>query len=661
MTRFLRSASALSLVLFGSHIEAQAAQPVLQSRVAPILTVDGLTFRDLNRNGRLDPYEDWRLDAQARADDLTGRMTVEEKAGLMMFASLSGFAGPGGAVMEALAPPPPGVLKSPVNVAGVPGFDRADKPSPRALILDKHVRWLATAPVGSPADAARWSNGIQELAEQDRLGIPVVVGSDPIHTTNRLPGGELPPPDRVKPVSSWPDQIGLGAIGDPTLVERFGRISAAESRAMGYRVVINPMADTVTEPRWNRIPGTFGEDANLNARLITAFIRGTQGERIGNDSVLTVVKHFPGDGPVGGGLDPHNVYGKHFRYPAGKQELHLKPFEAAIAAGTASMMTAYGVPDGLDRVASSFSKAVVTDLLRGRLGYDGIVVSDWLHAMPWGVEHLSKQERQERMVAAGVDQFGGEHEPGYIVASVKAGRTAEARIDQSARRILKPMFELGLFENPYVDVDRAERIVKAPEFLAAAQEAQRRAVVLLKNARGALPLKAGARVKLEGFAATPAAFAGRTVADARSADAIIVKVNAPYRINKTGQSFFKGTHEGPLVYAGAENAGDLALIRRAIASRKPVIVTMSMERPAVLSEFLGKVDGMIATFGSDDAAVADIILGRFNPSGRLPFDLPVDEASVETQKEDAPHDFARTLFRQGFGLSYSPINKNKRH
>ncbi|OAN56740.1 hypothetical protein A7Q26_18245 [Sphingobium sp. TCM1] len=632
----------------------------MQSRVASILSADGLKFRDLNKNGQLDPYEDWRLTAERRASDLTDRMTVEEKVGLMMFASLSGFAGPGGEVMEKLAPPPPGVLKSPVNVPGVPGFDRVDKPSPRALILGKHVRWLATAPVGSPADAARWSNGIQEMAEQDRLGIPVVIGSDPTHTTNRMPGGALPPPDRIKPMSSWPDQIGFGAIGDPQVVEKFGRIAAAESRALGYRVVINPMADTVTEPRWNRIPGTFGEDADLNARLTAAFIKGFQGERIGRDSVLTVVKHFPGDGPVDDGLDPHNPYGKNFQYPAGLQALHLKPFAAAIEAGTASMMTAYGVPTGLDTVASSFSKAVVTDLLRSKMGYDGIVVSDWLHAMPWGVEHLTKQEREERMVAAGVDQFGGEHETSYIVSSVKAGRVSEARIDQSARRILTPMFALGLFENPYVDVEQAGHIVNAPDFVAAANDAQRRAVVLLKNRRGVLPLKPGAKLLLKGFAKTPAVFDGRIVTDAKAADVIIVKVNAPYVVNKSGEAFFKETHEGPLVFAGADNAAELTMIREAAATKKPVIVVMSMERPAVLSEFLDKIDGMVATFGSDDAAVADVLSGKFDPTGKLPFDLPADQSSVETQKEDAPHDFARTLFHQGFGLSYTQHQKKGR-
>lgn len=627
-------------------------QPRIESRLAPILTIAGQRFRDLNKNGRLDRYEDWRLPVAQRIEDLISKMTVAEKAGLMMFASHSGFVGPNGTLREELAPLPPGALKSPVNVTGVPGFDRADKPSPRVLLLDKHVRWMAVSAGGKPSDAARWANNMQALAEQDRLGIPIVLAADPIHTTNRLPGGSLPPPDRVKITSDWPDQIGLAAIGDTALVERFGRIGAAEYRAIGLRMVINPIVDVATEPRWNRIPGTFGEDADLAARLGAAYIRGFQGSRVGTDSVLTIIKHFPGDGPVENGLDPHNIYGQRFVYPAGNLAYHLKPFKAGIAAGTTGVMTAYGIPTGIDTVASSFSKRVVTGMLRRDLGFNGIVVSDWLHAQPWGVENLSKRDREGRMIEAGVDQFGGEHETSYVIDLVKLGRVSRVRLDQSARRILKPMFELGLFENPYVDAEAADRILNAPAYAVAAMDAQRRAIVLLRNRAATLPLASSAKVSLKGFDKPPAAFAARLAVSDAMADAVIVKVNAPYRVNETGKAFFKGTHEGPVSFGGADNESDLRAIQAAVATGKPVIVVISMERPSVLGEFIDGVGAVVATFGSGDAAVADILTGRARPTGKLPFDLPADDASVALQKEDAPHDYARTGFRQGFGLTY---------
>lgn len=655
----VRAAAAIVTTIAVSVIGAQVdaaevrTQMPVSSRSAPIVTLNGLRFKDLNRNGRVDRYEDWRLSAAERTDDLIGRMSVEEKAGMMMHAAHSGFFGPGGTVLRELAPPPPGALKPPVNVSGVPGFDRADKPSPFDLILNKQVRYISTSPGGTPIEAARWANAMQEIAEGARLGIPLVLAADPVHTTNRMPGGALPPPSRRKITSSWPDQIGLAAIGDAQLVEKFGHIAAVEYRSLGFRMMLNPMADLATEPRWNRIPGTFGEDARLASEFVAAYIRGVQGTTLGRDSVLAVVKHFPGDGPVQDGFDPHSPYGRFAVYPKGQLEYHLTPFRAAFAAHVAAVMPAYAIPQGIDTVGMNFSKKIITDLLRDRLGYQGIVLTDWLHAQPWGVENLSKQQRTLKMLEAGVDQLGGEHDPNHIIALAKQGKVSQARLDASMRRLLQPMFTLGLFESPYVDPERAAEVVDNPEFHAVAEDAQRRAIVLLKNQSHVLPLRPTARVHLSGFDAVPSSLASRTVTDPAAADVMIVKVNAPYALRKDGTNFFTETHEGTLSYSGAENAGDLAAIRSAVATHKPVVVVMSMERPAVLSEFLDDVSGLIATFGSHDAAVADILTGAVAPTGRLPFDLPADDAAVEEQAEDAPHDFPRTSFKTGFGLGYA--------
>ena len=630
-----------------------AVHPDLPGRGATEIVVDSLHFRDLNKDGQLAVYEDWRRSSEERAKDLITRMTPSEKAGLMMHAANSGFFGAGGVVLDELAPPPPGALRSPVNVTGVPGFDRADKPSPRTLIQTLNVRWINTSPGGTPIDAARWANALQDLAAETRLGVPVMLTADPVQTTNRMPGGALPPPDRRKITSSWPDQIGLTAIGDPEVVRTFGEVAAAEYHALGFRMILNPMVDLTTEPRWNRIPGTFGEDSATTGALAAQYVRGFQGERLSNSSVLTILKHFPGDGPVQDGFDPHNVYGQHLVYPGDNLEYHLRPFRDGIAAGAVAVMTSYGVPDGIDTVASSFSKPLVTGLLRGQLGFDGIVVSDWLHAMPWGVEHLSKTEREALMVDAGVDQFGGEHEISYLLEALAAGRLDEARLDESVLRILKPMFEIGLFENPYVDPEAAARIVASPEYAALGEDAQRRSIVLLRNQADVLPLKATDKVLLEGFTDTPAGLADRAVESADQADVIVVKINAPYTVNTSGESFFTNTHEGPLVYAGSDNAADLAAVEAAVATGKPVVVAISMERPAVLSEFIDDTAAVLATFGSGDEALAAILTGASSPQGRLPFDLPADQASVEAQKEDLPFDFTNTLFRYGFGLSYA--------
>lgn len=634
-------------------VSAKHPVPKIVGRVAPILHIDGLLFKDLDKNGKLDPYEDWRLPAEARAADLLKRMTLEEKAGMMMLANNGGFVGPNG---ELLAEPTAAATAqaqtiSP-NLGDIPGISVDDRPSPSDLILKLNVRWISTKVAGLQPDlVARWTNAVQEVAEGSRLGIPVALGADPIQTTHRKPGGGLMPAEKL-PTSQWPDQIGFGAIGDPKVVQQFGEIAAAEYRAEGLTVNINPMADVATEPRWNRIPGTFGSDAPLDAKLVYAYIRGFQGSSLSSSSVLCITKHFPGDGPVKAGLDPHNPYGKDLVYPANNFDYHLLPFRAAISAGTGSIMGSYGIPVGKDTTGINFSRKMITDLLRDKLGYQGIIVTDWLRAMPWGVENLSQQEREHRLLDAGVDQLGGEHDPGFIINLVKDKSVRESRLDGSVARILIPMFELGLFEDPYVDPERAKEIVGNPRFVASGEEAQRKAIVLLRNSNNLLPLKAHTKVFAAHIDAGILSKYADAVSDPGLADVLMIKVNAPYAAHKGGGNFFKETHEGTLAYAGSDNAGDLQEIEKLITTGKPVIVVMSMERPAVLSEFIAQTSAMLATFGSGDPALLDIVFGKERPSGKLPFDLPRDMESVLLHKEDAAHDLTNPLFPFGFGLTY---------
>jgi beta-glucosidase len=453
-------------------------------------------------------------------------------------------------------------------------------------------------------------------------------------------------------ISTWPDPLGLGAIGDPDVVRQFGRIAAREYRALGLHVTLAPMADVATEPRWNRINGTFGDDAALNARMVKAFVEGFQGRELGPESVMCVTKHWPGDGPVKDGLDPHNDYGKWQVYPGGKFDYHLGPFQAAIEAGTGGMMGAYAIPVGFDTVGVNFSKRMITDLLRKKYHFDGYIVTDWNRSMPWGVENLSQKERERMMIEAGVDQLGGEHDPSLLMELIEAGQISQARIDESVARILRPMFQLGLFENPYLDPERSRTIVASKEFVNAGETAQRRSVVLLKNTGGTLPVQGEPRIYLEGFGKSAADPYGTAAEDVRSADVAVIKVNAPFAFHPGGGGFFARVHEGTLAYAGAENVSELEAIERLAASGKPVVVCMYMDRPAVLSEFIERVPAVLAHFGSSDSALLDVVFGRFRPSGKLPFDLPRDMKSVEKQMPDVAHDLENPLFRFGYGLTY---------
>ena len=310
------------------------------------------------------------------------------------------------------------------------------------VIAGRHLSHFNILMAPGPGSVARWHNSLQKIAERTRLGIPVTLSSDPRHAAGFNPATGI----KQEGFSQWPSQLGLAAAADEGLAERFGDIVRREFRAIGLRSVLGPMADVATEPRWGRSGATFGEDAELVGRLAAAFVRGLQGGPSGlhPSSVAAMVKHFPGGGPAGNGLDPHFSTGKRQLYPGNHFEYHLGPFRSAIAAGARQIMLSYGIPGGQtsEDVAMAFNSEIVTDLLRGRLGFDGVVSTDWLtvdshrvlgilklkDASAWGVERLKVPERYARAIEAGVDQFGGESNGQAVAGLVRAGRIPESRI-----------------------------------------------------------------------------------------------------------------------------------------------------------------------------------------------------------------------------------------
>jgi len=650
-----------------------ADQPKIEARKAPAITKDGLKFRDLNKNGMLDRYEDWRLPVEQRVADLVSRMTVEEKTGLMIHSSLSGFTGPNGEVLGLPAaggrggpgrgaPPAANANRAFQGRANQNNVEPIGSANPTQLVVERNVRYILVRPNPgeSPDITAKFHNGLQEMAEASRLGIPIVFSTDPRNGGGRGGSG--------KPViSQWPDQLGLAAARDPELVRQFGQIAAKELRAIGLQCLLGPMADTSTEPRWNRINGAFGEDANLNATLIKAIVEGFQGNQLGPESVMTVTKHFPGDGPVKDGYDGHNNYGKWTIYPGNQFDYHLIPFRAAFEAGTGGVMGGYFIPVGKDTVGINFSKAMIDGLLREKMGFQGLVVTDWLRNMPWGVEKLSEKDRQKMIILAGVDQIGGDNDPSVILASVKDGGIPMAVVDAAARRILRPVFQLGLFENPYVDPEQAKATVASERFLAAGYAAQVRSTVLLKNANGVLPAAAGKKIYVEGIARETAAQFGTVVDDPKGAGLAILRVASPATTYPYGGAFAGGGGRGgaapasppqlptygiTLAYGNAANWTVLDGIRKVATTGTPTVVIVNMDKPVILTEFIDSVAGVLGAFGASDAALLDVIFGKAKPTGKLPFDLPSDMSSVMAQAADVPFDIDDPLFKFGFGLTY---------
>ncbi|MCY4060823.1 MAG: glycoside hydrolase family 3 protein [Chloroflexi bacterium] len=579
------------------------------------------------------PFQDPNRSIDERVEDLLARMTLEEKAGLMF------------QTMVMISPDGSFDADSPHPFFGVSIRDLLDK----ELV---HFNLVGSAP---PGETAKWLNQLQGLAAESRLGIPLTMSSDPRHTLNEQMGAMMSTPG----FSQWPETTGLAAIGDPELVQEFADIARQEYLAVGLRAALHPMVDLATEPRWGRINGTFGEDSALTARLTAAYICGFQGDKLGPQSVACVTKHFPGGGAQKDGSDPHFAYGAEQEYPGGNFDYHLPPFTAAIEAGTAMMMPYYAKPIGTEyeEVGFAFNKGIISDLLRGQMGFDGVVCTDWgvltddeimgtpFPARAWGVEHLSVPERIVKALDAGVDQFGGESCPELILELVRDGMVSEARIDESARRLLRDKFRLGLFESRYVDEAAAANIAGNEAFRAAGELAQRKSIVLLKN-DGVLPLRGRPRLYIENVDAAVAAEYGDVVDAPEDADYAILRLATPFQ--PRGDFFLEQMfHQGDLDFKEPELGRLLDIM-----ARVPTIVDIYLERAAVIPEIAEAAAGLLASFAVGDIAALDIIFGRFQPRATLPFELPSSMDAVRAQKPDLPHDSEEPLYPHGFGLTY---------
>jgi beta-glucosidase len=437
-----------------------------------------------------------------------------------------------------------------------------------------------------------------------------------------------------------------------------------EYLAVGFRVALHPQLDLATEPRWARIAQTFGEDADLAARLGVAYLEGLRGgPSIGPDSVAAMAKHFPGGGPQRDGEDPHFPHGKEQVYPGGRFGDHLRPFQAAIAAGVTQIMPGYGVPVGTeyDEVAFGFNHGVISRLLRAELGFDGIVCADWgiitdhrimgeAHAArAWGVEHLSPAERMLMAVNAGVDQFGGESRPELIVELARSGQLPAARLDQSVRRLLTEKFRLGLFDHRrYVHPELAERTAGKADFRAAGRRAQSASVTVLTNRDRRLPaVSAGTRLFVEGVDPAVAAEYAEVVTDPARADLALLRLSTPYE-ERPGR-FESLFHTGPLDFDDVRLAEILALL-----AAVPTVVAIHLERPAVIPEISAAASAVLAVYGASDAALLDVVFGSARPRGRLPIQLPRSMDDVRRGRPDVPRESADPLFDYGDGLSLDP-------
>ncbi|WP_106477829.1 glycoside hydrolase family 3 protein [Phytohalomonas tamaricis] len=615
----------------------------------PMLKIGNLTFKDMNRDGRVNRYEDWRLTPEDRARNLLTHMTLEEKAGVMMHGTFS-------------------------TVTDSDGNTTYDIDDISDIINNKKVNTFITRLDIEPTSFAEENNSLQQIAEQSRLGIPLSISTDPRNSFLYTEGASV----ESDYFSKWPEALGLGAIGDPDVVKEFADIARQEYLAVGINTALSPQADLYSEPRWARGNGTFGQDEQLAKTLVNAYVLGMQnGNSLNDGSVLTVVKHWVGYGEAKDGWDSHNPYGKYADFHGKDIRKHITPFIGAFDANVASVMPTYSILQGAtyrgrtidEEVGAGFSHFLLTDLLREEYGFQGVIVSDWLITndcsggcengvlggenyslgMPWGVEELSEEERFVKAVNAGIDQFGGVDNSEILVEAVKDKKLTEKRLEESALKILIQKFQMGLFENPYVDASKAASIVGNDAHQDAADAAQKNSLVLLKN-DDILPIGKNKKIYLYNIDADAARDAGLSVVDnLEDADLAIVRSTAPYETLHPGYLFGSSQHEGSLDYP--DDNADLMMVNEASSKGVPTIVTVYLDRPAILTKMQDKVSALIGNFGISDANLFDALIKSRKFEATLPVDLPASmEQVINRESEDYQGD--RTpLYSVGYGLA----------
>lgn len=719
------------------NLVSQSDGPVLSyspTSGVTILTVDGYAFKDLNKNGELDVYEDWRKSVSERAADLASKMTIEQICGLMLYSSA-------------------------VTVDSVGFSPKVDR-----CLKQDFIRHMLVSAVCDARTAAMWSNAVQAYCESAPHGIPANNSSDPRHYTNGKsntsaynpePDGEFDP-DGSSNISKWPREIGLGATFDPELVRQFGEIASAEYRAMGLATALSPQIDLATEPRWRRFYGSFSESPELSRDMAQAYcdaFQTTEGSENGwgLQSVNCMVKHWPGGGTGEGGRDAHFGIGKYGVYPGGGFDTALIPFidgafnlQGKTKAASAVMpyyTISYGQDPTGENVANGFSRYIINDLLRTRYEYDGVVCTDWgivknyekvfKHAgKPWGMENATIAERRLKCFEAGADQLGGVYDvapniEAYNMWIAKYGEeSARQRFELSARRLLTNIFNVGLFENPYVCPVNAEKVVGNKEFVAAGYEAQLKAVVMLKNHGKVLPMTGRLKVYQPLRKMGPALTHWQVPVPAydeypfskdllekyfdvtdnpQEADFALVSIKSPfghwgYKHPKNGEKEgeylpislqyapYTATHARAKSVAGGDptessdnrsyrgksditfNECDMHLVHKTkeLMGDKPVIVVVAMDRPFVPSEIEPYADALIISFGVSNNALLDVISGSHEPSALLPCQLPADMRTVEEQCEDLPFDMKCYVDADGntydfaFGLNWSGVINDER-
>lgn len=676
-------------------------QKRIRTTVKGIIKKDGLEFKDLFGDGELKPYEDWRLSPQERAEDLVSRMTDEEKAGMFVIVDQKmGISCKDG---------------QPTSRCGVlseyegPGIRGSMAYPTTYQLTTRHIRHLIVRENARPQEFVKWVNTLQEVCEGTRLGIPCIVAANSKNESADIHYNAM---EEENQFTTYPSTLGIAASRNMDMVRKFGETGHREFLACGLRKGYMYMADCATDPRWFRTFGTFGEKPKLIGQIMKALVETYQGEELNEKSIAMTIKHFPGGGARENGFDPHYEKGKFNVYatPGSLETYHLPPFQAAIQAKPSSIMPYYAIPSNEkssvpqnpfqkefeEEIAFAYNKQFINGLLRDTLGFDGYVNSDTgvLSDMAWGAEDLTKSQRAAKVLEAGTDMVSGEADPKPFLEAIQEKLVEPEIVDRALIRLLKELFALGLFENPYVE-EGAEKQVNTEESKALAYRAHQESVVVLKNQKGLLPLdetrmkdkkiyvellckddyteKELELMALSGSRKDPK----KTIAEFKTS----VKRDHPewnfvedYHqadvallvLNPTSGSYFEATPSYLELNILEETGIHLDRIRDIRASVPKVVMHVNLNLPFLMTNVEPMADALSVGFCTFGQAVMDVLSGKVKPVGKLPITLPgsdaaiaVDEHGICASPNDVPGYDKEKYMRPGLSYAYRDADGNE--
>jgi beta-glucosidase-like glycosyl hydrolase len=628
----------------GAHLPARFRRPaVLWTALAAALAAAVITVLVVVPGADDDvSYLDSDAPVAGRVADLLGRMTIEEKVGQMTQVAV------------------PAIETIPSDIA--------------ELGIGSLLNGGSEALHDTPEAWAEMIDGFQSAAMESRLRIPMVYGIDAVHGNGALPGAVI-----------FPHNIGLGAAHDPELAGQAAAITAAETRATGVHWTFAPCVCVARDSRWGRTYESFGEDPGLAVEYAGPVVEGYQGgDLAANTSVLATAKHYVGDGGTAFGSSTTDEYlldqGVTTLTEEELRSIHLAPFKAAVDAGVGSVMASFSSTDlGDGPLKAHADSYLINDVLKGELGFDGFVVSDWQ-----GVDQVSEDyaEAVRTSINAGIDMvmvpFEYRRFIDTLVAEVDSGGVSEERIDDAVSRILTQKFALGLFERPFADTTGAADIGSA-EHRQVARQAAAASQTLLRNENDLLPLAADASLYVAGSGADSLGrqMGGWTASWQGSVEAVTegtsilagmqeVAPDAAITYSETASQPIGDADVGVVVVAedpyaeGVGDAGagehdmalseaDAAAIDTVCAAVDCVVIVVS-GRPIELTSHLAEVDALVAAWlpGSEGAGVADPLFGATPYGGRLPVTWPRATDQEPMNAGDAVYD---PLYPFGFGLA----------